>query len=75
MARARGQGQREPGVANAENYPAASGKPTAAAQLKDFPPNQTQALEVPFTATGCTVSSTHQLSVTAVAAGAGQVVP
>ncbi|MDX6340403.1 MAG: hypothetical protein QOH87_541, partial [Trebonia sp.] len=42
------------------------------AQLKVFPPNQTQAIEVPFTTTGCAVSSAHQLSVTAVTAGAGQ---
>jgi hypothetical protein len=62
----------ELGVANAENYPAASCKPTAAAQLKVFPPNQTQAIEVAFSTTGCAVSSTHQLSVTAVTAGAGQ---
>ena len=62
----------ELGVANAENYPAAACKPTPSAQLKVFPPNQTQAIEVPFSATGCAVSSTHQLSVTAVAAGAGQ---
>ncbi len=62
------------GVANAENYPAAACKPTAAAQLKVYPPNQTQPVELPFTATGCAVSSTHQLSVTAVTAGAGQTV-
>jgi uncharacterized protein DUF4232 len=62
----------ELGVANAENYPAAACKPTAAAQLKVFPPNQTQAIEVAFATTGCAVSSTHQLSVTAVTAGAGQ---
>lgn len=60
------------GVANAENYPASACKPTPAAKLKVFPPNQTQAVELPFTATGCAVSSTHQLSVTAVTAGAGQ---
>ena len=54
------------GVANAENYPASACKPTAAAKLKVFPPNQTQAIEAPFTTTGCAVSSTHQLSVTAV---------
>ena len=63
------------GVANAENYPASACKPTAAAKLKIFPPNQTQAVELPFTATGCAVSSTRQLSVTAVTAGAGQTVP
>jgi hypothetical protein len=60
------------GVANAQNYPASACKPTASAQLKVFPPNQTQAIEVPFTTTGCAVSSTHQLSVTAITAGAGQ---
>jgi Protein of unknown function (DUF4232) len=60
------------GVANAENYPTSACKPTTAAQLKVFPPNETAAIELPFTATGCAVSSAHQLSVTAVAAGAGQ---
>jgi hypothetical protein len=62
----------ELGVANAQNYPAATCKPTPAAQLKVFPPNQTQSIAVAFTTTGCAVSSTHQLSVTAVTAGAGQ---
>jgi hypothetical protein len=62
----------ELGVANAENYPASTCKPTPSAQLKVFPPNQTQAIEVAFTTTGCAVSSTHQLSVTAVSSGAGQ---
>jgi hypothetical protein len=59
-------------VANAENSPAAACKPTTSAQMKVFPPNQTQAVEVAFTTMGCAVSSTHQLSVTAVSAGAGQ---
>jgi hypothetical protein len=62
----------ELGVANALNYPTDACKPMTAAQLKVFPPNQTQAIEAPFTATGCSVSSTRQLSVTAVTAGAGQ---
>jgi hypothetical protein len=62
----------ELGVANAENYPTATCKPTPSAQMKVFPPNQTQAIEVAFATTGCAVSSTHQLSVTAVSAGAGQ---
>jgi hypothetical protein len=62
----------ELGVANAGNYPAAACKPTTSAQMKVFPPNQTQAVEVAFTTMGCAVSSTHQLSVTAVSAGAGQ---
>ena len=60
------------GVANAENYPAATCKPATSAQMKVFPPNQTQAIEAAFTTMGCAVSSTHQLSVTAVTAGAGQ---
>jgi hypothetical protein len=63
------------GVANAENYPATACKPTPAAKLKVYPPNQTQPADLPFTATGCAVSATHQLSVTAVTAGAGQTVP
>ncbi len=60
------------GVGNAENYPAAACKPTATAQLKVFPPNQTQAIDVPFSTTGCAVTSAQQLSVTTVTAGAGQ---
>jgi Protein of unknown function (DUF4232) len=59
----------ELGVANAENYPTAACKPRSSARLKVFPPNQTVAIEVPFTATGCAASSAHQLSVTAVTAG------
>jgi Protein of unknown function (DUF4232) len=62
------------GVGNAGNYPTGACKPTAVAQLKVFPPNQTQAMELPFAITGCAVSATHQLSVTAVTAGAGQTV-
>ena len=61
------------GVANAQNYPTSACKPTTAAQLKVFPPNQIEAIEVPFTVTGCAVSSAHQLSVTAVAPGVGQI--
>jgi Domain of unknown function (DUF4232) len=60
------------GVGNAENYPTTACKPTTTAQLKVFPPNQTAAIEVPFSTTGCAVASAHQLSVTAVAAGTGQ---
>jgi pyruvate/2-oxoglutarate dehydrogenase complex dihydrolipoamide acyltransferase (E2) component len=63
------------GVANAGNYPAQDCKPTPAAHLKVFPPNQTQPIVEPFTTTACAVSSAHQLSVTAVAAGQGQTVP
>lgn len=61
----------EVGVANAGNYPAANCKPTPSARLKVFPPNQTQAIEVPFATTGCALASAHQLSVTAVSAGTG----
>jgi hypothetical protein len=63
------------GVANAENYPTTACKPTTAAHLKVYPPNQTKATELSFDANGCTVAATHQLSVTAVSAGAGQIVP
>jgi hypothetical protein len=67
----RGKANAELGVGNAENYPTSLCKPTSSAHLKVFPPNQTQAIEVPFSTTGCTVTSAHQLSVSAVAAGAG----
>jgi len=62
----------ELGIGNAENYPAADCKPTAAAQLKVFPPNQTQAIQLRFTATACALASARQLSVSAVTAGPGQ---
>jgi len=62
------------GVANAENYPATACRPAPAAQLKVFPPNQTHAIDLRFTATGCAASSTRQLDVTAVTAGAGQTI-
>jgi Domain of unknown function (DUF4232) len=62
------------GVANAENYPSSACKPTTAARLRVFPPNQTAAIELPFAAKGCAVSSAHQLSVTALSAGAGRTV-
>jgi hypothetical protein len=61
----------EVGVANAENYPAANCKPVSSAHLKVYPPGQTAAIEAAFSAMGCTVSSAHQLSVSAVSAGPG----
>lgn len=69
-----GKANAQLGVANAQNYPAASCKPTAASRLKIFPPNQTQPIEVSFTATACAVSSAHQLSISAVAAGVGHTI-
>jgi Protein of unknown function (DUF4232) len=62
------------GVANAQNYPKAACEPTSAVKLKVFPPNQAQAVEVSFATTGCGVSSTRQLNITAVTAGAGRAV-
>lgn len=59
------------GIANAENYPVADCKPTAASQMRVFPPNQTQAVQVRFTVTACALTSAHQVSVTAVTAGSG----
>jgi Domain of unknown function (DUF4232) len=65
----------EIGIGNAENYSAADCKPTPATQLKIYPPNQTQAIQVHFTTTACALKSAPQLSVNAVAAGPGQTVP
>jgi hypothetical protein len=61
----------EVGIANAENYPTANCKPVSSSRLKVYPPGQTAAIEASFSTTGCTVSSAHQLSVSAVSAGAG----
>jgi Protein of unknown function (DUF4232) len=58
-------------VAEAQNYPTGTCSPKQTAYLRIFPPNQTQAIEVPFKTTGCTKSSVKLLSVTVVASGAG----
>ena len=67
-----GKANAQLGVGNAENYPTNDCKPASSAHLKVFPPNQTQPIEVAFSTTGCTVATAHQLSVSAVTAGAGQ---
>ena len=58
-------------VAEAQNYPTGTCSPKQTAYLRVFPPNQTQAIEVPFKTTGCTKSSVKLLSVTVVTSGAG----
>jgi serine/threonine protein kinase len=58
------------GVADAENYPSGTCQPQASADLKIYPPNQKQAMEISFNTTGCANSSVKPLSVTVVSAGA-----
>jgi len=58
-------------VANADNYPSASCSPDPATTLKVYPPNQTQAINVPYTATGCLKPTAKLLFITAVTAGTG----
>lgn len=58
------------GVADAGNYPSGTCQPESSAYLKIYPPNQPQAVEVPFRTTGCASSSVRLLSVTVVSAGA-----
>ena len=57
------------GIGTAENYPAGVCKPAPAARLKVFPPDQTQAIDVPVAATGCAASAAHLLTVTAIIPG------
>jgi len=54
-------------IAEAGNYPSSTCKPKQAADLKIFPPNQTQALALPTTSTGCSNSSVKLLFVGAIA--------
>jgi hypothetical protein len=58
-------------IAQAANYPSSTCDPKQAAYLNVFPPNQTQAIELPTTSTGCASDSVELLYVGAVAAGAG----
>ena len=58
-------------VADAVNYPVASCSPDPATTLKVYPPNQTQAINVLYTATGCLKPTAKLLFITAVTVGTG----
>jgi hypothetical protein len=58
-------------VVDAQNYPSGTCSPDSASFLLIYPPNQTQALDVPYKSTGCKNSSVKLLSVSAVTSGAG----
>jgi Protein of unknown function (DUF4232) len=57
-------------IGEAVNYPSGTCKPTQGADLKIYPPNQTQALELPNKSMGCASKSVDLLFVSAVVAGA-----
>jgi hypothetical protein len=58
-------------VVDAQNYPSSTCSPDSSSFLLIYPPNQTQAIDVPYKSTGCKNSSVKVLSVSAVTAGAG----
>lgn len=59
-------------VSQALNYPQATCSPAATTFLRVYPPGQTQAILLPFKATGCTSNSVKLLTVGVMQAGAGQ---
>jgi hypothetical protein len=58
-------------VVDAQNYPSGTCSPDSASFLLIYPPNQTQALDVPYKSTGCKNSSVKLLSISPVTPGAG----
>jgi uncharacterized protein DUF4232 len=58
-------------VINAQNYPSGTCSPDSASFLLIYPPNQTQALDVPYKSTGCKNSAVKVLSISPVTSGAG----
>jgi uncharacterized protein DUF4232 len=59
-------------VVNAQNYPASTCHPVTAHRLKVYPPGQTSALYISFTATACSNPSVQILAVQTVQPGNGQ---
>jgi Protein of unknown function (DUF4232) len=59
-------------IVQALNYPQATCSPTATTYLRIYPPNETQAVLLPFKSTGCTSDSVKLLTIGVVQAGAGQ---
>jgi Domain of unknown function (DUF4232) len=58
-------------VVNAQNYPASTCRPVTAHRLKVYPPGQTGALYISFTATACSNPSVQILAVQTVQPGKG----
>ena len=58
-------------VTDAGNYPAATCRPLASAELRVYPPNQTVPQTVPYATTGCAAASVKLLQVNAVQPGTG----
>lgn len=58
-------------VVDAQNYPSSTCSPDSSSFLLIYPPNQKQAIDVPFKSTGCKNSSVKVLSVSVVTPGAG----
>jgi Protein of unknown function (DUF4232) len=58
-------------VVDAQNYPSGTCSPDSSSFLLIYPPNQTQATDVPYKSTGCKNSSVKLLTVGVVTAGAG----
>lgn len=58
-------------VVDAQNYPASTCHPVTAHRLKIYPPGETSALSISFTATACSSPSVEILSVQTVQPGTG----
>jgi len=58
-------------ITEALNYPTASCSPTATTALQIYPPNQTVAIDLPYTSTGCASTTVNLLSIGVVQLGAG----
>jgi hypothetical protein len=58
-------------ITQALNYPSATCSPKATTELRVYPPNQTAAIDVAYTSTGCASSSVKLLTIGVVQAGAG----
>jgi hypothetical protein len=56
-------------VTVAQNYPASTCSPDSSTFLLIYPPNQTEALDLPFKSTGCKNSAVKLLSISVVAPG------
>jgi len=58
-------------ITQALNYPSATCTPKTTTYLQVYPPNQTTAIDLAYSSTGCTSSSVKLLTIGVVQAGAG----
>lgn len=58
-------------IVQALNYPKATCSPTATTVLRIYPPDQTAAIDLSFSSTGCTSTSVNLLTVGVVQTGNG----